>query len=134
VALADVGQSDGGTTITGTLKPAFSYIGSDRQKQFTMVRPLLQTTGTIYPALALNVDFNNVLPTGTPTFSGGGGSPWNTSPWNTSPWTVGPTIQKDWQTIGGIGFTGTVYFTVASMLSTVNLLSLDYVYREGGVL
>lgn len=133
VALADDGQSDGGSQIVGTMQPAYSYVGTDRQKFFKQVRPLLQTTGNIIPALALNVDFQTLLPTGTPTFSGGNGSPWNTSPWNTSPWSVGATIQKDWQTIGGIGFSATIYMTIATNAATVNLLSLDYLFSVGGI-
>lgn len=133
VALADVGQNDGGSLIVGTMQPAYSYVGTDRQKFFKQVRPLMQTTGNIIPALSLNVDFQTILPTGTPTFSGGSGSPWNTSPWNISPWTVGATIQKDWQTIGGIGFSATIYMTIVSNAATVNLLSLDYLYGTGGI-
>lgn len=133
VSLADTGQSDSGGQILGSLQPAFSYIGTDRQKRVTQMRPLLQITGNISPALALNVDFQTSLPMSTPTFSGGSGSPWNTSPWNISPWTVAPTVQKDWQTVGGIGFTASCYMTIASAASTVTVLSFDYVYSIGGV-
>jgi hypothetical protein len=133
VQLADTGQSDGGAQILGTMQPAYSYVGTDRQKFFTQMRPLIQSNGTISPGLALNVDFQTVLPTTTPSFSGSVGSPWNTSPWNTSPWAAAATVQKDWQTVGGIGFSATCYLTIASNAATVNLLSLDYVYQTGGV-
>lgn len=134
IALCDAGQSDGGANIIGSIKPAFSYIGTDRQKFFTMVRPLLQTTGTVFPTLAVNVDFENVLPTGTPTFSASGQSLWNVALWNVSFWATGPTIQKNWQTISGIGFSATSYLVVSAQLGTVNLLSLDYLYKLGGIL
>ena len=131
VAQADTGQSDAGTQILGTVKPAFSYIGTDRQKRFTMVRPMIQTTGQVTPALALNTDFSNVLPTGTPTFSTTANPMWNVALWNVSFWASGPLLQKDWQTIYGIGFAATVYLTLASTVSQVALLSLDYVYEQG---
>lgn len=131
VAQADVGPNDNGAQILGTIKPAFSYIGTDRQKRFTMVRPLIQTTGQVTPALALNVDFANVLPTGTPTFSTTANPMWNVALWNVSFWASGPLLQKDWQTVYGIGFSATVYMTLASTVSQVALLSLDYVYEQG---
>lgn len=134
VVLADTGQSDGGAQITGIMQPAFGYCGTDRQKQFTMVRPILLTTAMVSPALTLNVDFQTKLPRGTATFSTTAGSPWNTSPWNTSPWTSGPTVQKNWQFVGGIGFSATNYMVLASTVAEVSVLSYDYVYKTGGVL
>lgn len=135
VYLADNPQlnTDSSAYIKGSLVPAYSYVGTDRQKRFTMVRPLLETAGTLVPALALNVDYNTKLPTAVPTFSGGAGSPWNTSPWNISPWAISPTIQKRWQTVGGIGFAATIYLIVTASGPT-NLLSIDYLYQVGGIL
>lgn len=134
VALADTGQSDNGAQITGSVQPAFSYMKSDKQKQYTLVRPLLQTSGTVTPAMVLNVDFQTVLPTTTPTFSTTSDSMWNVALWNVSYWSIGPIVQKQWQTVYGIGFSATVYMTLASTVSTANLLSFDYVLKDGGVL
>jgi hypothetical protein len=134
VAQADVGQNDAGAQIFGSMKPAFSYVGTDRQKRFTMVRPIILTTGAVYPTLALNVDFQNVLPTGVPTFSSTASPMWNVALWNVSYWASGPFAQKDWQTIYGIGFTGTVYMTLASTVSEVSVLSFDFLLENGGIL
>lgn len=134
VALADTGQNDGGMQITGTVKPAFSYMKTDKQKFYTMVRPLLQTTGTVSPVMSLNTDFQDVLPTGTPTFSGSGQALWNVALWNVSFWSSGPTIQKNWQTVTGIGFSATIYLQVASNLASVNFLSTDFCLQDGGIL
>ena len=134
VALCDTGQNDAGTQILGSGVPAFSYMGTDKQKQFTMVRPILQTTGDVTPAMALNTDFNVSLPTGTPTFSGTTASLWNVALWNVSYWSTGPTIQKNWQTVTGIGFSASIYLQVASKLASVNWLSNDFVLRDGGIL
>lgn len=134
VQKCDTGQSDGGSQIVGSLVPAFSYMKTDKQKQFTMVRPILLTTGTVTPVMSLNTDFNITLPTGTPTFSTAGVSLWNVALWNVSFWSTGPTVQKNWQTVFGVGFSATVYLQVASKLSTVELLSFDYVLRDGGIL
>lgn len=134
VALCDVGQSDSGTQIMGSVQPAFSYMKTDKQKQFTMVRPLLQTSGTVIPAMVLNVDFQTVLPTNTPTFSLTVDSLWNVALWDVSFWSIGPIVQKQWQTVFGVGFSATIYMTLASTVSTANLLSFDYTLRDGGTL
>lgn len=131
VAQCDTGANDSSAQILGTMKPAFSYVGTDHQKRFTMVRPLIQTTGLVSPTLALNVDFQNTLPTGVPTFSTTQDSMWNVALWNVSFWSIGPIIQKDWQTVYGIGFSATVYMTLASTVSAVNVLSFDYVLEAG---
>lgn len=134
IAQCDTGNSDAGSQIQGSMQPAFSYIGTDRQKRFTMVRPLLQTTGAVLPALGLCVDFQTILPSGTPTFVSSGDAIWNVALWNVSFWSTGPIIQKDWQTVYGIGFSATVYMTLASM-SAINILSFDYLLEQGqGVL
>lgn len=134
VALCDTGQNDNGTQIVGSGVPAFSYMKTDKQKQYTMVRPLLLTTGDVTPALSLNTDFAVQLPTGTPTFETTTAALWNVALWDVSYWSTGPTIQKNWQTVTGIGFSATIYLQVASKLASVSWLSTDYVLRDGSVL
>lgn len=72
VALADTGTSDNGGTITGDCTQAFNYFGNPGvQKRFTMVRPVLQVTGSVSPAIALEVDYSSVYPNTTATYSNG---------------------------------------------------------------
>ena len=63
----DVGSSDNGTTIVADVLTAFSNFGSSVSKDFTMVRPLLKTSGIVAPAIDINADFNEVMPTATPS-------------------------------------------------------------------
>lgn len=135
VAKCEVGQADAGTQqIFGSIQPAYSYFKTDRQKMFTMVRPLMQTTGNFTPGLALNTDFNSQPPTTSPSFGGTSTPLWNVALWNVSYWATGPFIQKNWQTVTGIGFAGTIYMTVSTAGATINLLSIDYTYKTGGIL
>lgn len=134
VVNADVGMDDNGVNIVGDVKPAFNYFGSSGQKKFNMVRPIFVSNGLLSPALDMNVDFNETVPTATPTFSGFSGSPWDSSPWNTSLWGGSNQITKNWITVNGVGFCGTIRMRIATNLLTVKWQSTDFVYEEGGIL
>ena len=131
----DTGTSDpGNSQILGSMAPAFSYFGTNRQKRFTMFRPVILTNGGVTPALSLNLDFNIQRPSGSPTFSPVSGALWGSALWGISTWASGPSVQKAWQTIYGVGFSAAVYMTLASMSSHVEVLAFDYVLSDGGVL
>lgn len=134
VGKADTGQSDGGNQITGTGLTAYSYMNSDRQKQFTAIRPIWQIDGTLNAGIALGTDFNSDVAAAPSTSSGPVGSPWDTSPWDVSPWSPGFTTKRVWQTVGGIGFAGAIFFHVSSNAAQIRLMSIDYLYQPGGVL
>lgn len=134
IALADNTQADNGAAINATLKTAFTYFGTDRQKFVKMVRPLIETNGAINPSLAINVDFADNPPNNVGTYIGALGSAWDVSPWDTSPWAFGTYVQKDWKTVYGVGFSIALYIKVQSANVTVNLQALDYVHGQGGIL
>jgi len=126
--------SDNGSEIQATMKTAFSYMGSRQQKFWKMARPVISASARINAKIGINVDFEDRPPTSQPTFSPGSGSPWNTSPWNTSPWGVDPTIQRQWQTVSGVGFCAALYVKAAGFDSQVQLMSTDFLLEQGGVL
>lgn len=133
IALADVGNYDGASPIVGTLKTAFSYLGSDQQKFMTGARILLQTTGGISPLLSINTDFQDVRPTTIPGFDPISGPTWNVTSWNTSLWSTGFATQTRWQTVNGIGFSVAMYLIIAANGAEVQFVAADYLYQRGGV-
>lgn len=140
VFAANVGDKDAFDNVTmsdivSIATPAFSYFKSKgREKLFGLARPLLKINGTIQVALQFNVDFNLDTPNlAYATVSTSGGSPWDTSPWDVSPWGGDFQILKDWQTINGIGFSGSL--TVGTITNTsLSWQSTDYTYQTGGIL
>ena len=135
VAKADYGTSDAGAYIFGEVKTAFQYFGNPGvQKQFKMVRPVFQTAGIMRAALAMDVDYADVYPTATPTFSGTSGTAWNVGAWNTFPWGDVSSIKKDWQGVSGIGFAGALHMRIVNNASAVQWQSTEYVLETGGVL
>lgn len=90
---ADVGSADGGNVLTGDVKSAFNAFGNAvRTKQFTMMRPILNTSGLVRPAIEMDVDYQESIPTAVPT--------------TIDKAQVGPHIRYDWTSAEGIGYVG----------------------------
>lgn len=137
---ADVGTEDAidnmtMSNITSIATPAFSYFKSKGQeKLFGMARPILKINGTIQVALSFNIDFNQVTPNfNYATVSTSTSSPWDVSPWDTTAWSGDSQILKDWQTINGLGFAGSLSIG-AITANNLGWQSTDYTYQLGGVL
>lgn len=137
---ADTGTQDALTAstsanITSYAKPAYSYFKEKgRQKLFTMARPVISINGSIQMALAMDVDFNNLPPNfNYATVSLTSSSPWDTSPWDTSAWGGDTQIIKDWQTVNGLGFAGSLNVGAITSLD-LGWQSTDYTFQVGGVL
>lgn len=137
---ADTGTEDATdninmTPITSTATPAYSYFKSKGQeKLFGMARPILKINGTLQVALSFNVDFNTAPPNfNYATVSTSSSSPWDTSPWDVTSWGGDAQILKDWQTINGIGFAGSL--SIGGVTSNnLGWQSTDYTYQMGGIL
>lgn len=138
---ADVGTQDATdntanlSNITSVATPAFSYFRSKgREKLFGMARPILKINGSIQVALSFNVDFNVNTPNfNYATVSTTTSSPWDTSPWDTTAWGGDSQVIKDWQTINGIGFSGSLSIGAITM-NSLGWQSTDYTYQMGGIL
>jgi hypothetical protein len=69
----DVGSDDNGDYITWDVKTAFSNFGvAGRLKLFTMVRALLKCSPLIQPAIEIDTDYREAIPTAVPTVIGAG--------------------------------------------------------------
>lgn len=130
----DTGADDSLVAIQSDMKPAFSYFGDlGQQKYFTMVRPIYVSNGMVIPSFALCLDYNDVLPS-APLASTGGGPAWDTVYWDTSFWGGSGIVNKDWRTIGGVGYAASLRMSLMTAGVQAQLQSIDYVYEAGGVL
>lgn len=139
VMQADYGTSDGssggvvttnGAAIVGDLKTAFDYFGaSGQQKQFQMVRPLLQSNGPITVTLDFQLDFaDNAIDS---TVSSGTGTPWG-SPWG-SPWSDAMQVSSDWYSVdAGFGYAAALRLGVATKTQRIALSAYDTMFQPGG--
>lgn len=91
----DKGVTDSDMDLTADCLCAFNYFGDPRQKNFTMVRPILNATTNIQPAIEIDADFVISTPTATPTVI-------DTHTTDTS-------IRANWNGATGIGFCGALH-------------------------
>ena len=132
------GLSDDGNNITATSQQAYSYFDTPGQlKRFTMVRPILQSSGGIPGVfVGLSVDFDTQSQLGAVTFNPGNASTgsWDSAVWDTAVWAGGLVTTKIWQGVTGIGFAASINLNVASQNIELHWASTDYVMEAGGVL
>lgn len=132
---ADVGQSDDGELITAVAQQAFSYFGNRTGiKKWSMARCIFTSSGSINPAILLNVDFAQNRTVVAPSYTGDSGSVWDVAAWDTSDWTQGDTIVRRWQTVTGVGYAGGIRVVTQLKDITCKWNSTDFVYELGEVL
>lgn len=125
---------DNGGQIVGEALPAFSYFGTHQLKEWTMARPVLQSTGSPGVLLGLNVDFDTTAPNGTPTFSPQGGALWDHALWDQTLWGGASQIIKNWETVAGVGYAAALHMKVSALDMPVSWVSTDYLMMDGAVL
>ena len=138
VATFYTANSDNNTNITAAVQQAYSYFDSPGQnKRFTMVRPILQSSGGTPAVLCgLSVDFQPIDNLGAISFNPATQttSTWNTAKWDGNIWGGGLITSLVWQGVTGIGYSGSINLTVAAREIELHWASTDYVMERGGVL
>jgi len=131
------GTSDDESNITATAQQAYSYFDSPGQlKRFTMVRPILQSSGGVPSVLCgISVDFDTQSQLGAVSFNPNAQteSAWDVAKWDENVWAGGLITTKIWQGVTGIGYTGSVNLNAASRGIELHWASTDYVMEAGGV-
>lgn len=120
----DQGVTDGSDDLTGDIKTAWNAFGNTGvEKQFTMIRPVLNATPDVSPAVEMLTDFQEREPVSVPvtTVMGGGD----------------PTIRANWTGATGIGYYGAVRMQITQQLDSTLVSNLvtgggDTVVTGGG--
>jgi len=129
--------ADDENNITATAQQAYSYFDNPGQlKRFTLVRPILQSTGGVPNVLCgISVDFDTQSQLGAVSFNPNTQTEgiWDTAKWDGNVWAGGLITTKIWQGVTGIGYTGSVNLNAASRGIELHWASTDYVMEAGGV-
>lgn len=128
---ADYTQEDNGFQIAWDVKTAFSHCGSPGvNKFFKALRPFLITSGASSFLGGVNVDYDNLAPTGQITASPGSSGVWGVGRWGVSKWAGAGILVRDWLTIGRIGTVVAARFKGAASNITVQLNGFDIMYEK----
>lgn len=126
--------ADNGGVIQANGLQAFNYFGQrNREKQFTQMRPVLNTNGTPAIAAGMNLDFDISNPTSTLAFSPSNYGVWNTSLWDNALWGPDFTVVQAWQGANGVGRCAAPHLLASSSGLNVQWLSTDVIWRPGGI-
>jgi hypothetical protein len=126
------GTSDAGMAISGEALQAFSYLGTSNLKFIEMARPVISTdTSNLGILLGLNVDYDVSPPIGTPTFAASTSGLWDSGLWDSAVWSGSLAIRKDWQTVGGLGYSAALHIKTQSTTANMQWASTDYIYQTG---
>lgn len=126
------GNSDNGSQINGEALASFQYHGGMKLKRYTMMRPVYSVVdSSVGIVLGLNLDFNQMPPSGIPTTSTLTSGVWGTGVWGTFLWGGGYQINTKWQSVGGVGYCAGAHIKVASKSSGFKWQSVDYIFEQG---
>lgn len=104
VNLAYTGVADLVSPITADMKCAFNYFGDPaRLKRMTMAQPLLVTSGTITPTIAVDVDFADTSPSAPVSAITPIGAIYDTSVYDTGTYAAGNTSLTNWLSVEAQG-------------------------------
>lgn len=128
------GTSDAGINIAADVKQAFSYFGlPGMRKKFNLVRPILSINGTLGPAIAVNIDFEERVPSGTSTFTAVTGAIWDVDHWDSALWAAPTTINKNWLSAEGEGYAAALRMQVTSNMLACQWYSTDWIFEPGNM-
>ena len=96
-------QSDNGDAIEFNALQAFSKLGSEYEKQATMMRPTLLTNGSPTIQGAINLDFDTSEPSSALATLAPSGALWDTGTWDTALWAETLSLSRLWQGAAGVG-------------------------------
>ena len=91
------------------------------------------TTGAGFK-FGLNTDFDVAPPYGVPTVIASTAGQWQTGQWDVAKWGGSPVIQKQWQSVNGVGYCAAIHIVAASNSAQVEWSATDFAWKVGGIL
>lgn len=129
------GGTDDGNDIRWVEIPAFSYFGKPtRQKKFNLGRTLVRSERPPTFAAQLLVDFNETYYLPAPNAAPASGNLWDVAIWDQAVWDTLTSYSLSWYALAGVGYAITQAYIGASNTDTMEIISHDYVWEDGGLL
>lgn len=127
-------NADNGAAITTSGLQAFNDFGTPREKQFTMMRPMLYTNGTPSIQGSINVNFDQSAPGSNLQTLSVPAAIWDSGTWDSALWADTLILSRVWQGATGIGTHGAPRIASSSNGQVLQWVATDIVGRPGGIL
>lgn len=129
------GESDRGAPVVGKAKTAFSSLGTGRQKQVKMVRPIFQANRDITLQLGIDVDYaDNVGQTSKASYTQSL-SLWDDAVWNYSVWNGSSLTIARWRSVNAkLGRTAALRLRVSAKDVSMLWIATDLLVEDGGLM
>jgi hypothetical protein len=130
---ADNGDKDDTTAIPGVGKMAFNYFDARGiQKQFTMIRPVMESNAALVVSIGFDVDFAQGDQYYTPASSPVLGATWDEAVWDEEFWPVeAGNVVQEWRSVRGIGYCGALRIKTSTTAQNVKWHSADFIWIPG---
>lgn len=126
--------ADNATNIETNGKQAFNYFGGMEEKRFTLIRPNILSDGSPTALCNMDVNFADVDPTASLSFSSSTYALWDSAIWDSSIWGADLSVIRQWQGVNALGSCGAVRLKTASKNIQVQWISTDIVMEKGSIL
>jgi hypothetical protein len=108
---ADQGSADIDTPITAVGQCAYQAFASPGAlKRFSMIQPLVTTSGTARPSVGISVDFKETASLSTPSGATASSAMWDSARWDVDQWGGGTVFVNDWTSTPALGRFASVKF------------------------
>jgi len=133
VTQAEVGYNDNGSVISAKVLTGNLSIGNKGSiKQFTWLKPIIETNGTMQPLVQLDIDYAQKIIYGNASLSQDNSSLWDVAEWDVTPWGVDKKLSPILSGAGGVGRTAALRMTLSSQFYPVKWLGTEILYNTGG--
>ena len=120
---ADTTSADKLTPITATGQTAYKAdVSPGNLKRFTMIQPLVVTSGSTRPSVGISTDFNETATLSTPSGAAAATSLWDAAVWDTAIWGGGSSYVSDWTSSSGLGRWASVKFQASTGTNASGML------------
>lgn len=140
VRLADEAFADEGSDIVADVRGAFNYFGARGQmKRWHSVRPLITTTSSVVPNIALNVDFGTDAQL-SDLLSSGEANPalWDQVLWDQFQWASESEVSAVWTSAEGLGYCASIRMRITipwsgeiQLPQSIQINGFDILYEMG---
>lgn len=126
--------NDNGKPIRVDVQMAWGNFGTPAIKQFKMVQPYIQSTGTPRPFVDIKVDYDLSAPLNQPDVTTADtGATWDLATWDVDAWASGVNVHTNWSGVARLGSVAGPRLVALISNAEFSVAGFDVLYEAGSV-